>query len=208
MKKILVFVFLLMITSGVLFAGNDQVIKFGIKAGPNGFWGSGTSSLENITGTYLSAGFTGGAAMDYMPVKYFDLEMDIMFTWFNYGVLYDNAGSDTKLKIRYGSIEFPLLIKGRIPIKRSGAIFAGVGPNFVLIMGNGQLILGDSRLTFAVDQIFHVTLAASLGYEIYLNSQSNITFEARYVRGFSSPVPDRDLYANRIDLLFGWSGNF
>ena len=195
---------LILFPAAVLFAGDDQVVEFGMKAGVNGFWGSG-SDIDGSDGSYLSVGFTGGGFADYVPVKYFDIEFDIMFTWFNYGIKVSNPLYD-KIKLRYGTMELPMLFKGRLPAG-NGAFYAGAGPDFIIVLGNGQVITGDARRSFQVDQVFHIGLTASLGYEWYIPGGTNAYVEARYVRGFDSPLDDNPIYPNRIDILVGWSAD-
>jgi len=203
MKRTLLLIIILLIPV-FLFAQESDVLRLGLKAGPNFSFGSGTPTNQDIYGTNLSAGFTGGGFAELVPIDNLSVELDILFTWFNYGIK-NSAVED--LTVKYAAIELPLIIKGRLPLG-PGVAFLGIGPDFIFLMGNVTVKIGDSSFIQHADQIFHTALIVTGGYEWALNKDSNLTLELRYLRGFSSPSENADIHANRFDVLIGWSVDF
>ncbi len=202
MKRILLLFFVLLIPV-FLFAQESDVFRLGLKVGPNFSFGSGTPSNPDIYGTELTAGFSGGFASELVPVDYLSVELDILFTWFNYGI---KTSADADLALKYAAMEIPLIVKGRLPLG-PGTAFLGIGPDFIFLTGNYYLVINGSETKLQADQIFHTTLIVTGGYEWAL-SDSNISLELRYLRSFSSPSESADINANRFDVLFGWSMDF
>ncbi len=204
MKRTLLII-LIFIAPVFLIAQESDVLRLGLKVGPNFFFGSGTPSHPEVTGTRLTAGFTGGGFAELVPVDNLSIEIDLLFTWFNYGV---NTSLPTEtLILQYTAMEIPILVKGRLPLG-PGTAFLGIGPDFIILLGNVNIKLGSSNITQNADQIFHTAMIFSGGYDWALNRDSNLTLELRYLRSFSSPADSADINANRFDVLIGWSVNF
>jgi len=201
MKRMLLLFFILVFPV-FLFAQESDVFRLGFKVGPNFSFGSGTPANPDI-GTKLTAGFTGGFASELVPIDYFSVELDILFTWFNYGI---KTSITDDLTLKYAAMEIPLIVKGRLPLG-PGVAFLGIGPDFIFLTGNIYLKSGTSDIKLPADQIFHTTLIVTGGYEWAL-SDSNISLELRYLRSFSSPSESADINANRFDVLFGWAMDF
>lgn len=204
MKRLLLVV-LVLILPVFLFSQESDVLRLGMKAGPNFSFGSGTSSLAVVTGSRLTVGFVGGGFAELVPIENLSVELDLLFTWFNYGVN-TNLASET-LTLQYTAVEIPILVKGRLNAG-PGTVFLGVGPDFIILLGQVNLKVGSSKITQNADQIFHTALLISGGYDWPLSPKSNLTLELRYLRSFSSPAASADINANRFDTLIGWSVNF
>ena len=204
MKRTLLII-LIFIAPAFLIAQESDVLRLGLKVGPNFFFGSGTPSHPEVTGTRLTAGFTGGGFAELVPIDNLSIEVDLLFTWFNYGV---NTSLPTEtLILQYTAMEIPILVKGRLPLG-PGTAFLGIGPDFIILLGKVNIKLGSSNITQNTDQIFHTAMIFSGGYDWALNRDSNLTLELRYLRSFSSPADSADINANRFDVLIGWSVNF
>jgi hypothetical protein len=203
MKRTLL-IFLLVSIPVTLFAQESEVFRLGLKAGPNIFFGSGNSSDPNVVGTYTTAGFTGGGFAELVPIDNLSIELDVMFSWFNYGVQFTSPINEVTLQ--FAALELPLIVKGRLPLG-PGTAFLGIGPDFIILLGEVNAKIGSSNIRLPVDQIFHTGLMFSGGYDWPLNGGSNLTLELRYLRVFSSPTSTYDIDANRFDFLIGWSVN-
>ena len=204
MKRTLLII-LILLTPAFLFAQESDVLRLGLKVGPNFFFGSGTPSHPEVTGTRLTVGFIGGGFIEFVPIDNLSVELDVLLTWFNYGV--NTSLPSETLTLQYTAMEFPLIIKGRLPLG-PGTAFLGIGPDFIILMGKVNIKIGTSTITQNADQIFHTALIFSGGYDWAINGDSNLTLELRYLRSFSSPADSADINANRFDLLIGWSVNF
>lgn len=204
MKRILLIILIIVIP--IIVSGQESdVLRLGFKVGPNLFFGSGDSSNPDIEGSRVTAGFTGGGFAEWVPVTNISVEMGIMFSWFNYGVETDVTANEVTLQ--YSALEFPLVVKGRLPLG-PGTAFLGIGPDFILLLGQVDVKVGTSTVLKNPDRTFHVGLMASGGYDWLLKSGSNLTLELRYLRVFSSPDSSNDIDANRFDFLIGWSVDF
>lgn len=203
MKRALL-LFVLLIIPVFLFAQESDVVRLGFKFGPNFSFGSGTPTNPDIYGTELTAGFTGGFASELVPIDNLSVEMDILFTWFNYGV---KTSSTQDIILKYAAMELPLIVKGRLPLG-PGVAFLGIGPDFIILAGKVNLEISGSTITLPADQIFHTTLIVTGGYDWAISQHSNISLELRYLRSFTSPSDTADINANRFDVLFGWSADF
>jgi len=203
MKRVLI---LLLVLSVPVFlsAQESDVFRLGIKAGPNFSFGSGTPSNPDIYGTRLTAGFSGGGFAEFVPIDNLSVELDILFTWFNYGI---ETSLNSDLTLRYAAMELPLILKGRLPLG-PGVAFLGIGPDFIILTGHVDLKIGDSIISQPADRIFNTALILSGGYDWALSRNTNLTLELRYLRSFSSPVNNADINANRFDFLIGWSADF
>lgn len=204
MKRTLLIIFILVFPV-FLFAQESDVLRLGIKAGPNFSFGSGTPDNPDISGTKLTAGFSAGGFAELVPIDNLSIELGVMFTWFNYGVKLSTPAES--LTLQYAAMELPLLVKGRLPLG-PGTLFLGIGPDFIILLGNVNIKIGSSTITQQADRIFHTVLIVAGGYDWALNRDSNLTLELRYLRSFTSPVNSEDIHANRIDALIGWSVNF
>jgi hypothetical protein len=201
MKRALL-IFLLVSIPVTLFAQESEVFRLGLKAGPNIFFGSGDPSDPNVIGTYATVGFTGGGFAELVPIDNLSIELDVMFSWFNYGVQL----TSNDVKLQFVAMELPLLVKGRLPLGQ-GTAFLGIGPDFIILLGEINVKIGSSDIPQRADQIFHTGLMFSGGYDWALSGDSNLTLELRYLRVFSSPDSSNDIDANRFDFLIGWSVN-
>jgi hypothetical protein len=197
-----VLLFLLVSIPLTLFAQETEVFRLGLKAGPNIFFGSGNSSDPNVVGTYTTAGFTGGGFAELVPIENLSIELDVMFSWFNYGVQL----TSNDVKLQFVAMELPLIVKGRLPLG-PGTAFLGIGPDFIILLGDVNVKIGSSDIPQRADQIFHTGLMFSGGYDWALSRDSNMTLELRYLRVFSSPDSSNNIDANRFDFLIGWSAN-
>ncbi len=202
MKRVLLLLFILIIPA-FLFAQESDVFRLGLKAGPNFAFGSGTSTNPDIYGTNLKVGFTGGGFAELVPIDNLSVELGILFTWFNYGI---KNSLIEDLTLQYAALEIPLIIKGRLPLG-PGVAFLGVGPDFIILLGNVNVRIGSSDIPQSADRIFNTALIFSGGYDWAISRDTNITLELRYLRSFSSPTNSADISANRFDVLFGWSVN-
>lgn len=204
MKRLLL-VALVLILPVFVFSQESDVLRLGLKIGPNMFFGSGNSTNPDITGSRTTVGFTGGGFAEWVPIDYLSVELGIMFSWFNYGIETDVTYSTVTLQ--YTAMEFPLIVKGRFPAG-PGSVFLGIGPDFILVLGRVNMKFDQTIVPKSPDQTFHVGLLASAGYDWAFSKDSNLTFELRYVRVFTSPDSSYGVDANRFDFLIGWSVDF
>ncbi len=203
MKRTLL-IFLLVSIPLTLFAQETEVFRLGLKAGPNIFFGSGNFSDPDVVGTYVTVGFTGGGFAELVPIDNLSIELDVMFSWFNYGVQFTSPINEVTLQ--FAAMELPLIVKGRLPLG-PGTAFLGIGPDFIILLGQVNVKIGSSNIPQKADQLFHTGLMFSGGYDWVLSDDSNLTLELRYLRVFSSPDDSNDIDANRFDFLIGWSVN-
>ena len=204
MKRTII-VLLFLIAATTAFAQKSDTFRLGMKLGPNLFFGSGSPDISGYEGSRLTLGFTGGGAAELLLLDNLSIEADLMFTWFNYGV--NITAVPQGITFQYGSFEIPLLVKGRLKLG-NGYGFLGVGPDFVILLGQVDVKVGNSSNPVSTNQIFHVGLMGTLGYDLTVGHDTNVTFEVRYLRTFSTPTETYDIQANRFDILFGWSKNF
>ena len=196
---------LLLIAATSAFAQKSDTFRLGMKIGPNLFFGSGSADSTTYEGSRLTLGFTGGGAAELFLIENLSIETDLMFTWFNYGA--DFTAVPQGVTFQYGSFEIPILVKGRVKLG-NGYGFLGAGPDLVILLGQVEAKIGNSSIPASTNQIFHVGLMGTLGYDLMVGHDTNVTFEVRYLRTFSSPNETYDIQANRFDILFGWSKNF
>ncbi len=187
-----------------LSAQQDDSFRLGIKGGPNFSFGTGDVESEIVTGSVFTLGFLMGGSAEFVPISWFSIEFDFLYSYANYGVEVNNTD---KVTMSFSSLEMPLILKGRIPLGK-GSLFLGAGPDFIFLIGKVTFKNGNySPAPQAPDQVGHIALVVSAGYDWLLDSGNNFSLDVRYNRGFSSPLGDADIRANRIDLIFGWSVN-
>jgi hypothetical protein len=187
------------------FAQESDIFRLGAKLGPNLFFGTGTTESTEYQGSEVAFGFTGGMASELVLIENLSVEVDLMFSWFNFAM--DVVSVPDGVKLQYVSFEIPVLVKGRLPLG-NGHGFLGAGPDFIFVYGEGDLQVWESEIAFYVDQVFHVGLMGTLGYDLVVGHDTNVTFELRYLRTFGPTSDTNDIQANRFDILFGWSKNF
>lgn len=204
MRKLLLIVLVLIIPVFV-YGQESDVLRLGFKLGPNMFFGSGDSTNPDITGSRTTVGFTGGGFAEWVPIDYLSVELGIMLSWFNYGV--ETNVTQSTVTLQYTAMEFPLIVKGRLPLG-PGSLFLGIGPDFILILGQVNMKFDQTIVPKSPDQVFHVGLMASAGYDWEFAKHSNLTFELRYLAVFTSPDSTYGVNANRFDFLIGWSADF
>lgn len=204
MKRLLL-IALILIVPAFLFSQESDVLRLGLKLGPNIFFGTGNSTNPDVTGSRTTVGFTGGGFAEWVPIDNLSVELGVMFSWFNYGM--ETDVTDSEVTVQYSAIEFPLILKGRLPLG-PGSAFLGIGPDFIIVLGNVDMKVDQTVIPKSPDKTFHVGLMASAGYDWAFTEQSNLTFEVRYLAVFSSADSTYGVNANRFDFLIGWSVDF
>lgn len=203
MKRILP-IFLLLLIPAFLGAQQDDSFRLGIKGAPNFSFATGSVDSEIVEGPAFNMGFLMGGSAEFMPIPWFSVEYDLLYSYSSYGVM---VQTDIKYSIRFSSVEMPLIVKGRLPVG-NGSLFLGAGPDILLLIGKIEIRdAGNATLKVAPTQAFHTALVVSAGYDWLVDSGNNFSLEFRYHRGFSTPLDSANLRANRFDIMFGWSLN-
>lgn len=204
MKKCLFILLFTIFAGGWVGAGT---FGFGMVFGAHSTWASGSGWDDFLSDNYDdlsttdSMGFNGGLYFNYSFNKYFAVQVEALAAengWVGEGT---DAGDEVSFSLYYFKLDFPILVKGMIPLWR-GSLYGVAGP--VLIVPLFNLSASEERNGVVtefpeteIDTNFHVGLTAGIGYELYLKKWC-FAFDVRYVRTFKGLLDVQ--YYNETDL--------
>lgn len=177
----------------------QTLVSIGPKAGPS-FSELRGQDAGNVT---MRRGFAGGLFLCISPLQFLSLQPEFLLQ--QKGAVNQNETSGTKMDIKLGYLNIPLLLKMRIPIFRT--IFPHIygGPQFAYAFKSSASYADGSPLDSQVafqDMDFGGVMGAGMDIEV---KHLFVTIDFRYGLGALNLVKDDALKLRNRDkaILFG-----